>query len=138
MNKKEWGELGKDTTDLPKETRARFPELVDLVVEGEDVRYLVMSRGEIFIAQAWQSENRIFHPPKLTQIPFKPLSAKVVLENTNCDTGQLYYELVERFHTVATLPKEQHYHLCAVFVFFTYLNELAYYRRSGSSPKAMV
>jgi hypothetical protein len=110
------------------ETSALFPELVDLVIKNESVRYLVVSGGSMEVVDEWRAVNgRILRPPELDSIPYEPVRADRVFRNIDGSAAQLYYSVLEKLRTVSVLPSDAHYHLCTVYVFFTHLSERAPY-----------
>jgi hypothetical protein len=107
---------------------ARFAQLVDLVAQEGGVRYLVCKDRKISVEESWTDDNgQVFRPPDRGMVPFTTVEAARVLECAATDTGALYQNLVEQLQAVSMLPGDPYYHLCATFVFFSYLSESAPY-----------
>lgn len=108
---------------------ARFPSLVDLVMEGQKVSFLYKTdRGLKLKRSHVESGGQKLQPPGSEQIPFRLVKAKNVLKHAKEPDERLYRDIFNRLKSVAVLPSEKHYHLVTVYVFFTYLPEaFSYY-----------
>lgn len=60
-------------------------------------------------------------------MPFDILPADKILAYKDDNDDALYNALLSRLQDVSILPTKEHYHLCAVFIFFTYLSEASPY-----------
>lgn len=107
---------------------ARFPSLVDLVWDEGQVKYLVLRDENLLVVDGWTDENgKILRPPDREAIPYELVDASLILSMEGDDTGELYQETVELLKRTSILPSEPYYHLCAIYIFFTYLSEKAPY-----------
>jgi DNA primase catalytic core len=113
------------------EYAARFKALVDLVLHEGKIQYLVNTGDDLFVIDCWRAdegETYLLPPPEIGQVPFDLLPADLILGKYH-DSSQhtLYDRVVRKLREVAVLASDEHYHLCAVFIFFTYLAEQAPY-----------
>jgi hypothetical protein len=107
---------------------ARHPGLVELVSYKGKVHYLITTPEGIKIHGELQSEDgSTLLPPDQEDIPYDLIDGELVTSLSDHNDRDLYYAVVERLKRVAVLPSEAHYHLCAVYVFFTYLTEQVEY-----------
>jgi len=111
---------------------AHFDGLVDLALQEGKLSYIVNMANEPLVFDEWvgeDGETRLLPPPSLEQVPFDLLPAEMVLNKfQDFSVISLYRDVVKRLKEVAILPSENHYHLCAVYIFFTYLkDQVPYY-----------
>jgi hypothetical protein len=107
---------------------ASFPGLVDLVDKDGEVVYLLMENGNLKVEESSvDSKGKLLLPPGKADLPFNLVPAKRVLHYFENDKDEdLYNDILEALKKVAQLPlypKEEYYHLVAVYIFFTYLQE---------------
>ena len=104
--------------------RARFPHLVDIVRDGEEIRFLVVGdSGPSIIPEAYGQEGLLM-PPDVEYIPFPMADAGAVLYHYERDDDRrLFQDLVAYHGGVSELPGEDHFHFVALWVLHTYLFE---------------
>ncbi|MFC1890849.1 hypothetical protein ACFLZT_00480 [Thermodesulfobacteriota bacterium] len=125
MNMKKDSSTGLDNTSS---FSASFPGLVDLVMEDRQTNYLYKTSDDWKITNHFEDRSGIiFQPPGIDAIPFPLVSAGMVLANQKDNDHNLYIDIVERLKSIVKLPSEEHYHLVAVYIFFTYMPEIFFY-----------
>src|SRR5215813_2513536 len=111
----------KDSKPLPL---ARFPELVDLVEEDGEVKFLIRSdngKEALRTETHWESDGQTYHPPTRDLIPWLlPRADRVRTAYETDSHGNLYADLVAYHKSLSELPSEAHYKLLAAFDFHTY------------------
>lgn len=116
--------LGEDEKDCKPQPLARFPELVDLVEEEGEIKFLVRNdngkealRAEI----QWEIDGKIYIPPARALIPWLlPRAEHVIAAYDTDEPAKLYADLVTYYQSLSELPTEAYYRLLAVFTFHTY------------------
>jgi hypothetical protein len=112
---------GGDSLPLPI---ARFPQLVDLVEDEGEVKFLMHSGSngsEPRAATEWQIEGQLYIPPAKGLIPWLLPRAEQVLAAYKSDTAvALYADLVSYYTSLSELPTNTHYDLLTGFTFHTY------------------
>ncbi len=111
-----------------KETiNANFPELVDIVLTDDNPSFLLCNPyGQLVTKNIFSKKNlnQVLVPPPTDRIPFILVSYKSV-DKVKYDIDKLYNDVVGKLSEVSKLPSDSYCHLCAVYIFFTYLNQLA-------------
>jgi hypothetical protein len=104
---------------------ARFPELIDLVEEAGEVRFLVRSdngMASLRTDKRWEMDGKIYSPPAKALIPWRlPRAEQVIVAYGTDDPATLYADLAKYYRSLSELPTEAHYKLLAVFTFHTYI-----------------
>src|SRR5262249_25410366 len=104
---------------------ARFSELVDIVDEGGEVKFLLRSgtNGQgILVEDEYMMDGQLYVPPSKEFIPWLLPRADRVQKAYESDTAkQLYGDLVAYYRSLSELPSEAHYDLLTTFTFHTYL-----------------
>jgi len=111
----------KDSKPLPL---ARFSELIDLVEEEGEVRFLIRSDNgkEALRTEAqWEIDGQVYIPPTSALIPWLlPRAEHVRAAYATDDPAKLYVDLVAYHKSISELPREAHHKLLAAFDFHTY------------------
>jgi len=104
---------------------AEFDNLVDLVDDNGDVKFLVLEDGELKLKSDVLIDRIKFEPPpkKYLNATIKTLpSAEAVITYYKIDSdSKLYDDLVIYHKNISELPDENHYHLLTLWDFHTYL-----------------
>lgn len=120
----------KGTRILPDTKSARFDCLVDLVATDAGPAFLIKeSSGELTIEYRYPDSinGKNLIPPTIDHLPFELVSAKELAADQGFELSELYQAIVAKLKETSKLPSEAHYHLCAVYIFLTYLSESAQY-----------
>ncbi|MBI3245888.1 MAG: hypothetical protein HYZ50_05215 [Deltaproteobacteria bacterium] len=103
---------------------ARFPELIDLVEEEGEVRFLTRSGNNgtgVHVEDEHVIDGQVYVPPERKFIPWILARVDNILEAYRSDTpAQLYADLVAYYQSMAELPTDGHYDLVTAFTFHTY------------------
>lgn len=108
---------------------ANFSYLVEVVLVDQDTAFLVSTPDEglkIVTEVMGLSKDQVLVPPKKEHILFVLLDANKIL-NCKYNITTLYRDLVDKLREVSRLPSEPYYHLCAVYIFLSFLNRQANY-----------
>lgn len=104
---------------------ARFPELIDLVEEDGEVKFLIQNSDgnpTLRTETEWEIDGQIYVPPDRGLIPWSLPRAQKVKRAYKKDTpAALYADLVTYFKSLSELPAESYYRLLAAFTFHTYI-----------------
>lgn len=116
---------GKQPESVKKHLLARFPGLVDIVVNDGSVKYLTLNEeGQAAVIAEIDRQVAAFTPPTKEHLPFSLPRAKEVLSYISSDDEHgLFADLVAYFHKAAQLPSEMHYLMISWWVLHTYLYE---------------
>jgi DNA primase catalytic core len=102
------------------------PGIIDLVLLDGTIAYLLKEDehdGHYVEASVIDDSGRVMIPPSREGIPFDLLPADGILKHKGDQDHPLYWDVVNKLKGISMLPSERHYHLSAVFVFFSYLWE---------------
>ncbi len=111
------------------EQRAVFYGLVEIVKQENEPHFLISSDDgvELLKSRELEEESVVAVPPPFSAIPYRLINVEINKSQMEVNVSELYDQLVDLMINQVTLPSEAHYHLCVVFIFFTYLSELAEY-----------
>lgn len=123
----------KDQSDLmdietPKEYKAQFNGLVDLVSHDNMPAFLVKDGDNVSIKVEVEMNGKIYLPPPIDKIPWLLPRGEKVLEHYKLLKGmpeqesnrKLYNELRATLQNISELPSDEHYDLLAAWVLHTY------------------
>jgi hypothetical protein len=107
---------------------ASFPELIDLVINNGKISYLYKGENDLIIDTFYIDKSGVrLIPPGADAIPFDILPADKILKYQNDTNNDLYWAIFAKLKKVSILPAEEFYHLCTIYIFFTYISESSAY-----------
>jgi hypothetical protein len=107
---------------------AIFPELIDIVTDEDKPGYLVKTESGFELETTHTDKKGAVHkPPPAMVIPFEILPGKQIIDHRDDTNRKLYTDLFNKLKTVSVLPSDEPYHLCTVYIFFTYIAESSPY-----------
>ncbi len=101
---------------------ALFPGLVDLVLDNEKVRFLVMNGAGVDILESHSIAGRVFFPPDKENLPFLLARAENVRRYYQDPDKNLFNDLIAFCKHFAFLEDRQWLIICA-YIFLTYLQD---------------
>ncbi len=123
-----WGKGKEGSVEGHEVMSALFPGLVDLVIEDGKIAYLYKDgHGYEVKTSVTTDTGTQCVPPGKEGIPFEILPVEKILKHLDGEDASLYWLVFEKLKTISVLPSTPHYHLCAVYVFFTYVAEASPY-----------
>lgn len=116
--------LDEEDDDSPPLPIARFAELVDLVTDEQEVKFLVYSGengSEPRVETEWQINEQLYLPPAKNLIPWPlPRAEQVLAAYRNDTSAALYADLIAYYKSLSELPTDFHYDLLTAFTLHTY------------------
>jgi hypothetical protein len=109
------------------EPTAQLDDLVDLVDTNGEPEFLLLENGELQFKDEIPCVDLTMVPPKMNNIPFRLVPSNVIGKHINDNDHDIYWEVFGVLKQASVLPSEAHYHLCTVYIFFTYVWESASY-----------
>lgn len=103
---------------------ARFSELVDLVEDEGEVKFLIRSSESgagLCVEEEHMLDEQVYVPPGKEFIPWRLPRADNILKAYESDTSvTLYADILAYYKSMSELPSDAHYDLLAAFTFHTY------------------
>lgn len=116
--------LSNDPNDRKPLPIARFPELVDLVADEGEVKFLIRSSNNgagLYIDEEHTIDGQVYVPPGKEFIPWLLPRADNIFKAYESDTPQhLYSDLSNYYQSMSDLPTTTHYDLLVAFTFHSY------------------
>lgn len=111
---------------------ALHSSLVDLVMDGGELRYLVRAEDGLEIRAAIEEAGQTFVPPPIGKLPMRGTfveGREVQAAYASLSSGEaafiesLYQDLREYLRSLSELPDERYYDLLTTWIFHTYIHE---------------
>ncbi|NWF78142.1 MAG: primase C-terminal domain-containing protein [Chloroflexi bacterium] len=118
-------ESERQTTSTKKRLTAKLPNLIDIVDNDGEVKYLILNEdGKTHVITEISREETFFIPPSREHLPFSlPRAGEVIRYLSSDDEHKLFTDLTAYFEKAAQLPSETHYKMISWWVLHTYLYE---------------
>ena len=104
---------------------AKFENLVDLVLESDEVKFLILENDTPSVVESIELEGELYFPPPRNKLPFRylPRAIEVLEYFYNDSDSSLFNDMIQYHKDISELPSNNHYILLATWVLHTYLIE---------------